>query len=469
MEGVDGAPERNIDRVVRYVETMWLPYDRSWVRSARMRLSKGEISADSSELTDALLRDPGLFGFCLRSLPLLENGGRSIRADERENLPALFRTLSRAEWLRLLPTEVDPPTVHVFERCSHAQAVRLREISFTLSASQMFAANYETDPEVAMSCSMLRQLGMALIAWNYPTLYATAVTRPSAQEGIDRVLTRRLGFSPAFLAITLARKWGVSARLLRGMGRRDEAQADTDPDGDRLDRLCKLGESLAMARSPQLYPDRRHDWEEGLVIAEQILGSGALEKIAARASERSAAISQILPASTVSKDRNFLPPSMVGHPTTLQTKVLEFYQELPHLDTGVALRKLIEELAPIAGCSATAIFLADPTSGELSAEVTFEREQGCAHFDIHRPVRFDMGEVDQNIVSRAFLTDMVISNDSIGSGETRIVAVAGRLEPGAVLYVEQAVSLLSATNTESTPRQTFELMRHIAMACIEKL
>lgn len=56
--------------------------------------------------------------------------------------------------------------MHTPEQYTPAQAARLREISFSVSAAEMLAAKYDTEPEVAASCSMLRQFGMALIAWN---------------------------------------------------------------------------------------------------------------------------------------------------------------------------------------------------------------------------------------------------------------------------------------------------------------
>ena len=106
---------------------------------------------------------------------------------------------------------------------------------------------------------------------------------------LDTALTRELGFSPQLLGIVIARRWNLPVAIRDALGdpeafneiHEDKAKV-LDKFGDRLEKLCQVGEALARASNPTDYPTARQDWEQAQKVIEDTLGDEGIRTIQRR-------------------------------------------------------------------------------------------------------------------------------------------------------------------------------------------
>src|SRR5262249_37415849 len=151
------------------------------------------------------------------------------------------------------------------------QALRFRESLLSASAAEILASKNAIDPEDGFSCGLLRQLGLTLIAWNYPRVYNRAMECITPNEGLDFQLQKVLGFSPSLLGLTFAQRWNLSDEILVALGDRkkrfsvsasERSDSGAQHVGEMLSKICEVSEALARANDPEHYPTALRDWEE---------------------------------------------------------------------------------------------------------------------------------------------------------------------------------------------------------------
>ncbi|HPN73314.1 MAG TPA: HD domain-containing phosphohydrolase, partial [Candidatus Omnitrophota bacterium] len=72
--------------------------------------------------------------------------------------------------------------------------------------------------EFGFLSALLRQLGITLVAWNYPAAFDRALKSVTSTQPLTTVLSSMLGFSPELLAASLVRQWGGSSELIYVVG-----------------------------------------------------------------------------------------------------------------------------------------------------------------------------------------------------------------------------------------------------------
>ncbi|MFM1848089.1 MAG: hypothetical protein RL417_1563 [Pseudomonadota bacterium] len=191
---------------------------------------------------------------------------------------------------RASPEDLSQILRHAAERCGPSPAgvdialnnARIRHAIVSASSAELLAAHFDVNPESAYSCALFRQVGNALIAWNYPQVYRRALTLVRRDASLDSIVEKILGFSPTLLGLTIAQRWGLSPELLRGMGDKtpyDRAKGALLLGGDRLNEVCSLGEAVAQCTEPAAYPGALERWPEVRATVERLAGSGALLKL----------------------------------------------------------------------------------------------------------------------------------------------------------------------------------------------
>ena len=270
--------ERRINRALSHVEDYWIPVNPNLFRKLSQDLTNLESKSEIDQFVSSIESDIGLHSWCLR-----EN---LIRAGDDASTAGGLRSLSAKELQQIFPKDLHTISNHDLHASDDLQLSRLRESLLSAASAEQLSEHFMLEPEQAHAAALLRSLGLNLIAWNYPTVYRRAVTEMAMGASLDLTLTKQLGFSPHLLAVRLLERWGVKEHQLESYGLSADGEIDDDliADGiaNSLAELCRIGEALARANEPSVYPSARHDWEEAQSRISEILGPNGIEQITQR-------------------------------------------------------------------------------------------------------------------------------------------------------------------------------------------
>ncbi|MCB0360897.1 MAG: HDOD domain-containing protein, partial [Bdellovibrionales bacterium] len=259
------------DRAWDLVQERWIPPNPVVLESIVEGIEKDRYRDNVDLLIEDLSRDLALFTFCLRELVVvLHERGRPlppptdpIRFFRWAGVGALVELVRRAEE-RFADSS--------FQDMTPAQAGRLQEALISATAAETLAPEARLRPEMGYSTALLRQFGLALVAWNYPHIYEHALKRlrntsPGGAVSLERIVARRLGFVPSVLAMAMAREWHLAPELRAALGDpraldevSEERSATIRRVAENLQTICEVGEALARANDPDTYPTARSDW-----------------------------------------------------------------------------------------------------------------------------------------------------------------------------------------------------------------
>lgn len=281
--------DRRLERACGYVSDMWFPASAAITRRVREKLRSGHYDQAVPELLADLRGDFSLYIYCLRELGHLlhEEGAPALPDTTPEEL------IARAglERLRLiLELEDESISAHSFEGMNEFQHTRLNEALLSARTVEVLADEAGLDSGMSFSIALLRQLGLTLIAWNYPGVYEKATLSLGQYQTLDEAIAAQLGYSPALLGIRLARSWHLPLTMV----------AAIDPDAGRIElgddaeysqlidaaartfsTICRVGEALSRANNPSLYPRAEQDWSEARLEIARRLGDDGLAIIRA--------------------------------------------------------------------------------------------------------------------------------------------------------------------------------------------
>ena len=141
------------------------------------------------------------------------------------------------------------------------------------------------------SCAFARQLGYALIAYNYPRIYTQALSALKKDgDQFDQALRKVLGISPLQLGVACSVPWTENLALQIGMNAveidaLEDKNASNQPailEGSNMKRLCEVGESLARLNDPEHFPSSAKRWHEMSAEIDSLIGPDGLALINAR-------------------------------------------------------------------------------------------------------------------------------------------------------------------------------------------
>ncbi|HQH29027.1 MAG TPA: HDOD domain-containing protein, partial [Oligoflexia bacterium] len=305
------STEESLERALEHVSQGWLPAQRSVLERIQHQLEAGDYNNDRPKLLRDLKEDFSLYLYCLKELSVMLN--QHAQAPEQnwrltengappKQTPVEILHNSELDAIRrVLGKSAADISQHVFDEMNDFQALRLRESMLSASTAEILAESVQVDSEVAFSCGLLRQLGLALISWNYPRVYARAMETLTAETTLDALLKRALGFSPSLLGLAFARRWNLSDDVLIALGDRkaqiaarkpfgpeqekDKLNNTPDSVGATLAKICEVGEALARANDPQHYPTALADWQTAQEVIASHLGPRGIAAIYSRTQE----------------------------------------------------------------------------------------------------------------------------------------------------------------------------------------
>lgn len=476
------SPDARLERAVQYVSDYWIPVDSSLLERIQKQIKNDAYQGELTNLLQDVKSDPALFSHCLRRLAVLYRQGNP-EAQIDLSPAELLQSAGYESLAKVLYSDSEQVSTHTLNQATDKQVARLNEVLISATTAEALGAAYQIDPEEAFSAAMLRQLGFTLIAWNYPGLYEEALAELSESEGLERVIARKLGFSPMMLAMRVLRSWGISAESCSRIGLVDEEDLEEveirDALADIIVTVCRVGEALARAQSPDTYPSARKDWSSARSCIEEKLGSDGMGFLRER-------FDQIVEHYLTFMPHIFAPglvfdpeiynderrsdevieqnPMITRCQPEVQTELRKLYEVLKSADDiHKVLRELVRETIPSCGFTGGCIYTADPGMMMLVPQL----EVGEVSIHDFEPIDYSVVKSNANMISVAYQSpEPVVGYRVNASGEpiTTISGVYGKSQRVGVISLEMPQS--QSTEDEKQQVESFRAITRALNDCL---
>ncbi len=441
------------------MSTGWIPPRPEVLDKLKAGLQSGRYQNDRSSFKKDLKEDLSLYVYCLRELmKIVRQSEEHSEEKKNRNFAKVLDTMSLETFQSIFNVDVRSISTHSISETSDIQAQRIEETFLSASASEALAGASSLDPELGFSCAVLRQLGLTLIAWNYPRVYARACRASDSSTDLDSRLKKTLGFTPTLLATRLTRDWSLSEVLTEAVatpaGRvlgLPRMGKETDNTAQLLSKICCVGEALARAKHPETYPSALTDWESAQEAVAAYLGPKGVDTIFKQAEQYIGGYRKQSPELFKMLDPGDTRDEIVNvqHGARLLEQNVYLSKLSDHERVDFAsiymrmrankiddrnIRELATILAPQYGFQNLVIFTVEPEKKILSAAI----HVGSCFSDRLRPVRVDSRSGHLDFIASAYSLRTPTREDRIRDGET-ISCLAGSLgtnQKVGVLYME---------------------------------
>jgi len=362
---------RRIDRALQHVSKPWFPMNPEVLKQIRSGIAEGAYEQKFDLLLEALKSDFALFTFVIKELSqkaVLAGAAQTTIANPIE----LLRWGGVKGVSEVIEEQQKVPNIHSLQWSEPFQLQRLKETAIIATTASELSKKRNLDPELGFSRGVVREIGLNLIAWNYPSVYTKVIENLGASQQLDDELAKELGFSPALLGM----------RLLRpDKAHNDEHEEQVDESWATYDELCEIGEALARAEHPDTYPSAENDWKTAKSFLVQALGEQAISVIRDRAVENTKLYQKSLPEvfgnlALLDPEKQIEQHSRVSRslderylhfcPEQLQESLRQLYASVTpeKVDKGL-VGILLKEIVIDAGFSGGCVFIVDPSSLSL--------------------------------------------------------------------------------------------------------
>ncbi len=430
----------------------WIPINKELLEKIQEGLSQGLYELDLDLLVSEIKSDFGLFSFCLKELSQTKRGETSRPLDE--NLVDFLRKNGLDRLKNILLGQKIKEAVG-YCQSNPAAEMRISECIISTTTAELLSERQNIDPEIGYSCAVMRQLGLSLIAWNYPGVFKR-VTSSRKADRLDVELSKLLGFSPAMLGLMLARKWKLSPVILHAMG---EGSSEKIEQTDMIVKLCEAGEALARANNPKIYPTAQKDWDSCRTYIEAYLGSEGITLVQERVKENALHYASTLPGvfertqhinperelEIFQKNQRLSTNSYLNAcPVGLRNKFEQLYRQL---DSSKIEKENVNLLAniiiPLAGFQSGCVYLIDPGTMMLMPRLKINQND----ISEYQPLKvgfgsFDTIGMDPIQIAWSCISPIISESDPIeglhNGGRRYIASSIGEKKKAGVLYLELA-------------------------------
>lgn len=448
MKRISSPGTSKLELVCERVVDGWFPLDPALLMLIRRRLEEGYYEDSIDKLREDLSQDFSLYTFCLKELVRLARD----RGHPEAQLEQIFASVSLNEYRQLLAMDEQMFSAYPLHEMSPSQAARLAESMMSAEVARSLSHSFNIAGELAYSCSLFRQLGTTLIAWNYPSVYKVAVERCERPGDLDGILSEMLGFSPADLGLTLAHSWNLPQSLVEGLSSNPQESSV----GETLQKICEMGELFAQIQLQNSYPNRRGDWNEGLSEITSYLSEEELtlisEKVASSCAHYFRAVPDIFtwpltsakrvrPPRTTFEEYLYHNPFIKHCPLPVRGKLMQLYHELK---PGVVRRELVEllvkEIIPEMRFSSGCIYTVESSAARLVPRLVI----GSGGKENFRSYDFAAPYAANYSVVAALRSEIPVEERTVrpdGSSADTISGVLGDSQKTGVLYLELSQEL----------------------------
>ena len=464
-----------------YVLDSWLPVEPQLLQHIKNGLNSGRYEQARTLLLDDLKKDFSLFMFCVRRLSEILR----LKSDpllEWIDPVEIFETSSLDDFKTILESPASFISRHRLEQASDFQVERLTHSIMSATVAHALSKSHGINPNLAYASALFRQLGLALIAWNYPHVYKRVLDSLTAQETLDQALSKLLGFSPSLLGVTIAQSWSICPKVRLAMG---DVTAENNMDGQSiavgkaLEKICKIGEALARASSPEHYPSATSDWRTAWDEIERNLGREQATNLSSAIAhnlsnylkaapdlfklpelftqEAQVKEQQIAARITRNKYIQYCSSSMQENFSALYAKLKS---ETVQKDT---IDFLINQIILPAGFVRGCVYLVEPDMLKLVPRLAI----GDARLTDFKPLSYNTFSYQGNPVIAAFRSHVPIVEEcdqSSGDRPAYIAGALGNLQRAGVLYLE--VSRELNEDPHANPLVYFKAVREALNECL---
>lgn len=452
--------ERRIDRALQHVLKPWFPINQDVLQIVRKRFADGDYEKVPGELLKDLKGDFALFTLVVKEL-LQVGKAAGASAATLHNPVELIKWAGPQRILAILANDKKLPVIHSLHWSEPFQISRLRETAISATTASLLSEKKNLDPEVGFARSVVREIGLNLIAWNYPSLYSKVIEGLKPGQNLDDELSKELGFTPTLLAVRIMRP---------DVDQEDPQVEEVERQWNLYDDLCEIGEALARAEHPETYPSAENDWKKAEAFLSETVGADAIQLVKGRAQEHTSRYEKSLPntfgtVAAFNPERNIrVHKKMVrvideallkqcSH--VVQSALKALYADMDGEKVSrAAVETLIKRIIPQAGFTGGCVFVIDPTTLTLKPRTVI----GRVALRSTKDVALDPGDHAVTALSNTEALVVESREDLSSSALAGIYRALGEQRKVGVLYLESP-SGIDSPSTRERALVTFEAMR----------
>ncbi len=375
---------KHLELACKHVSDAWFPVNEGLLRKIQQSIEHGYYKRNTAALINDVKKDFSLFTHCLRKLSQIV----ASQLGKPFSPVQMLEAAAYDELANILKVEPRKISVHQLERANDEQSAQIQFTMTSAAVAETVSSTKEVNSGVVFSCSLIRQLGLALVAWNYPHVYKRAVVSLKDGNQLDDAIAKVLGFSPTALGVQISRQWRLTPEVAIAIGdstileRLDHEEGRVARESATLiDKICEVGEAFARATNSQKYPTANRDWNTARHEIQRALGSDGLKLIQQNVSSVLSAYAASFPKiastestqpkqSAASKDHGYqlLSDNQYARRLNkaLQDQLEEVYKRIdPRAINKEALDYFAREVVPQFGFAGGCVFLIELDTGRL--------------------------------------------------------------------------------------------------------
>jgi hypothetical protein len=455
--------QRRLLRGVSHVKRYWFALNPDVLRQLEKARRSSLRSAEPEAFIKILQQDCALWTYVMMRL-ICQSRDKNL-APSISNDPLALVAWAGSESIHLnIADAVSFMGTHSLTSATPDQASRLRKTVIIASTVAFLSEVKVLNPTAGFSHSVLREAGLNLMAWNYPTVYGLVIANNPDDASLANELTKVVGFSPDELSQALVER----AYPVNGL-------SSVIPPSSTLgtyDKFHQVGRLLARVSDTDRGHSSRHDWEEVNSYLWNMAGSKwevGIRDVFQRVSQSYATIlpsyfgelRSFTPKSKFSKRRDISPHLKNRYLQHCQPPVQEALQACyANMPGGLKIRSLlkilIREVIPQAGFTGGCVFVVNSEKQQLTPKTLIGsvRRRSLAAVNISA-VQFSAaseseseavcevlqrdGEGADSVVGAFASKNLIVTREEAGAkgGVTTFAYSLGSRCPLGVLYLER--------------------------------
>lgn len=458
-KAVEGAAKARHD-VGHFLLSGWFPPNPAAFDRIRRNLDEGAYDANRGALIADLKQEFSLLSFVLRTL------GENVSQEQCTKSPLmLLHEIDASVLKKIIPATAGDVSPHLFNPEMSAQLSRLRHLLISCSTAEALAEKYSYHPDSTYVGALARQLGVTLIAFNYPRVFNQALSRLTPENNqLERDLGRSLGVSPTALGMKLMLGWNRSQEVSKLIDAFQVSTTIVPSKHSDLDRIFGIAEKLAQLSDSEHYPCSSREWDYVVGEIKNALGPEGLELINEKVGEYSASYkeaSPIMRECEVSQEKSLQVfngrhaqrlydsnQHLKRCSAALQESMKKVYQCM-RADSAspTAVNVLVSEVIPLFGFDAGCVYLANERKGTLVPMLRI----GAAELSRFRQLQVGESKIPNPIIEATYQNSPIVQDNFLLDGDavSAICGSFGTSDKRGVLYLEMGDDLAEDDHAEA--------------------
>ncbi len=475
--------DRRKREALEHLEKGWLPVNEQVLEQIKENLSSGYYRSHEEQLMHDLKQDPALLFYCMKKMQSIAQ-----RPNPEGSTVSDLQKLEEDELLNLLQVSPAQISSHRKKDATHLQSARSSLTKLSAEAAQKMAPSVQISEDLAYTSTLLRQLGHDLIAWNYPRLYAKALSEHGSKDQLENKLKSLIGVTPLQVGQKFARDWHLPREVLHSLSpyheqRNERATGEMTVQHSNvqmsLHELSNLSELFAQSQQPTYYPDAQDTWAAKEDVLKTVFGEELVQELHVIAEqsflepeviheeppheeqEQEEVKAEVVPTQLSDHKLRQLNRYLSDCPEALREKFRSVYETTNEAEISLeALRLLVGEVIPASGFVRGCLFLQDKSTYTLQPALRV----GDWPLEAYKKFIFD----GRNGIASALQGHVPVRLEGFGidglPADQICAAFKSNEHPG-VLYLE--ISDIEPDLPSPPPLRAFQAIREALKHCIE--